>query len=126
MKRLDRVGKTYGQLTVISYAGHAYWNVRCSCGKEYKAPTPNFYDRTPKCIECHQKEQAAKKAATDARKATERLQRIADRKANKGDWTRFRTLETLMLRGISFNEACTRVMGITRERCRQILNNINN
>ena len=34
MKLIDQVGKIFGKLTVISYAGNEHWNCKCSCGAE--------------------------------------------------------------------------------------------
>lgn len=34
MKRIDLTNKTFGDLTVLSYAGNKRWLCRCSCGKE--------------------------------------------------------------------------------------------
>lgn len=53
----DWVGKTFGDLTVISYAGKEagvhYWNCRCCCGAECRVRQSNLQSGHTKSCGCH-------------------------------------------------------------------------
>jgi hypothetical protein len=63
--RKDEVGKTYGRLTVLEYAGvmpdrgGALWNCKCECGNEYTAWGVSLRSGNTKSCGCFQRDAAA-------------------------------------------------------------------
>lgn len=57
MRLEDKVGITFGRLTVESYAGEGKWNCKCRCGKTKKVPNYYFKQITyPTCGKCKVKD----------------------------------------------------------------------
>jgi len=59
-RRINIKNKVFGNLTVVSFShnenSHAVWNVKCSCGTEFKVTYSNLKSKnTTQCKSCSQK-----------------------------------------------------------------------
>lgn len=68
MKRKDLVGQTFGELTVIEFAGfynrHTHWNCSCSCGGEALATSCNLVRGNTLSCGCLQKRRTSEASKT--------------------------------------------------------------